>query len=103
MTLDTLVALLSYIVLVSATVERVVQFLKSLEFTKLSSAGATTIQSVAVVVGIVLGYFTSSKELVTIVGNQYAALVMTGFLASAGSGVWHDLLVILQNFKSGKA
>jgi hypothetical protein len=102
MTLDTLIALLTYIVLVSGTTERAVQVLKSIPFTKLATASASTVQAVAVGVGCILAYFTSSPELVKVVGNQNAAIIMTGFLSSAGAGAWHDMLSILQNFKTGK-
>lgn len=102
--LNTLVDLLSYITILSVTIERLVELVKPMidEFCSrlvlndrvrramlylASFGGGAVIHSMS---GTTIPYFA----------DPTVAAMVAGLLVSGGSGVWHDLLSILGDFKT---
>lgn len=98
--LDTAITLLGYVGVVSVAAERVVEMAKPLINQALSDEGAKfAYHVVAAITGGTL--HAMSGQTVPFFETPMTSSVVVGLLASGGSGVWHDLLGILRNFKSG--
>ena len=98
MELTTLVPVVAYLAILSVSVERSVQLLKAVS--NLKNANKHIIQLVSIIVSLIFAALAPSKEMITIVGNQYAGIFAAGLLASSGSGVWNDILGIVQTYKT---
>lgn len=98
--LDAAITLLGYIGVVSVAAERVVEMAKPIVNHVMSDEGAKfAYHAVAAITGGTL--HVMSGQTLPFFETAVSSAVVVGLLASGGSGVWHDLLGVLRNFKSG--
>lgn len=98
--METLIQFLTYLVLASVAAERIVDILKHTLFCKFDLQ-PVWYQVIACVFGAFVGY-TSPPTLPMTWMNQYVLALVIGLAVSGGSGVWHDLLAVVQEFKKSK-
>lgn len=98
--LDTAIALLGYITVVSVAAERLVEMCKPVVARIVAEKDTKfAYYAIAAVAGGTLHLM--SGQTFPYFGTPVSAAVVMGLLASGGSGVWHDMLGILRGFSSG--
>lgn len=104
--LNVLLELFTYIAILSATVERLVEIFKPaidgyVNRTLMGDRGRKTmLYLTSCISGGVLHHLSSST--MPYFADPIGSAVVAGLLVSGGSGMWHDLLSVLKDFNTKK-
>lgn len=100
--MDSLIALLTFVVLTSVAAERFTEILKKAVIHRqtLFNPTSTVYQSVAAVFGGVIAYLSPPDlSAIHLSLPPYLTAILVGLAVSGGSGLWSDLLSLLTDYR----
>lgn len=99
--MDNIIDFVSYLALVSVSVERGTELLKKFLFSRFEVTNAGVYQFAAFALG---GAFCwASPPQLSIITNQYVLIPLVGLGASSGSALWYEVLSLLRDFRKNQA
>lgn len=100
--MDTLITLLTFVMLTSVAAERFTEILKKAVLQRLTSLNpsAAVYQSVSAVFGGVMTYLSPPDlSAIHLTLPPYLTAIIVGLAVSGGSGLWSDLLSLLTDYR----
>lgn len=99
--MDEIIAVVTYYSVMAIAVERLVEVWKTLPWLgNIISRSKKTVAAVAVFSGFILTLATTDAITNDLFKNIWISAAVNGLLLSTGSGIWHDLLVVLLDLRN---